>query len=225
MKSFDFCMQDKTGEAAVLLNPTDTASIRPWCWSFTSRLEKRRHGTRSKFFKKSSITCLRCCIKLQSHQCTAREEKKKDTNRRSESTGQPVAKWVNRRQELQFWVSSWFCFLILLGIRMQVVKASEAISLHREVDRTTEKDFGPKSIRFADRNSLRRMESFEGEWEKKEGNQKLKRRDSQERDPMTLEKRSQEGSLSASSFESKGESGDILSEKRGSEEKRKRRKK
>ena len=51
---------------------------------------------------------------------------------------------------------------------MQMVKTAEAISIHQDVDRTTEMDLAPQLIRFVDNsNSLTRMESFEGEWEKK----------------------------------------------------------
>ena len=52
--------------------------------------------------------------------------------RRSKSKGQPAAKWVNQRQEAAIKVSQLVLFLILLGIRMQMVKAAEAISIHRE---------------------------------------------------------------------------------------------
>ena len=58
--------------------------------------------------------------------------------RRSKSKGQRAAKWVNQRKEAAIKGSR--LVLFLLGIRMQMVKAAEAISLHREVGRTIEID-------------------------------------------------------------------------------------
>ena len=52
------------------------------------------------------------------------EQEKRATGRQM---GQPSARGPQSR------VSSWFCFLTLLGIRMRMVKAVEAISIHKEV--------------------------------------------------------------------------------------------
>ena len=64
MKRSEFCKQEKTGEAAVHLNPTDVVSIRPW-WSSSSHWERHTQGSRSKLHKNSSLKGLRFCIKLQ----------------------------------------------------------------------------------------------------------------------------------------------------------------
>ena len=48
------CKQEKTDEAVVHLNPKDAASIWPW-WSSSSRWVRHMQGSRSKFYKKSSI--------------------------------------------------------------------------------------------------------------------------------------------------------------------------
>ena len=210
-----FCKQEKTGEAAVHLNPTDAASIRPW-WSSSSRWERHTEGSRSKLCTKSSVKGLRCCMKLQSRLCTLGEEKKEETNmRRSKSKGQPSAIWVNQRQEAAIKGFRLVLFLILIGVRTQMVKAAEAISIHREANHTTEIGLVPQLIRLADNsNRFMMMEAFEGKMGKKEGNQKLKRRNSQEketrtfeencqgRNPRTLGKSSQEGYMSASYLES-----------------------
>ena len=60
--------------------------------------------------------------------------------RSNKNKGQPAAKWVNRLQEAAIKGFPLVLFLILLGIRMQMVKAVEATSIHQEVDRTTEID-------------------------------------------------------------------------------------
>ena len=110
-------------------------------------------------------------------QCTPREEDEEDMKmRRSKCKEQQAAKRVNQRQVAAIKGFRQVLFLILLGTRVHMVKAAEAISIHREVDRTTAADLASHLIRLADNsNSCRRMESFEGEWEKKEGNQKFKR--------------------------------------------------
>ena len=62
---------------------------------------------------------------------TLREEKKEETNmRRSKSKGSLTAKWVNQRQEAAIKIFRLVLFVILQGIRMQMVKAAEAISIH-----------------------------------------------------------------------------------------------
>ena len=83
-------------------------------------------------------------------------------------------------------------FLILLGIRMHMVKAVEAIPIHQEVGRTIEKDLALQLLRFADNSNCCRWKEFcEGEWAKKKGNQKAKRRNSQGKDPRTPKRNSQ----------------------------------
>ena len=94
--------------------------------------------------------------------------------RRSKSKGQPATKWVNQRQEAAIKCFQAGSVFDLLGVRMQMVKAAESIC-------TFEMDLAPQ--RLADNsNSLRRMGSFEGGKENKEGNQESKRRNSQGKD-------------------------------------------
>ena len=60
--------------------------------------------------------------------------------RKSKHKEQPVAKWVNQRQEAAIKGFRLVLFLILLGIRMHILKAVGAISIHQEFGRSLEID-------------------------------------------------------------------------------------
>ena len=107
------------------------------------------------------------------------EEKEEEKRlKRTKHKEQPVAKWLHQHQEGAIKASRLVLFWILLGTRMQVVRAVEEISIRQEVDHTIET---VHAVLEVNSRSLRRIPSFEGRWEK------LRRGNSQEKDPRTIE--------------------------------------
>ena len=129
------CKQVKKEEAAVRLTPMGAAST--VSWSSSSPGERRMQDSRSKPCKRNSTEG----SKFQPLLCTWQEEKKEEKRlERSKRKEQPFLMWLYQRQVgamRAFWL---VLFLILLGTRMQTVRAvEEEISIRREMDRKFEK--------------------------------------------------------------------------------------
>ena len=165
-------------------SPLGAASTR--LWSSSSPWVRRRRDSRSEPYRKNSSEVSR----FQPPPCTLQEEKRKEeSGKRSKREEQPVAKWAHQRQVGAVKAFRLVLFLILLGTRMQTVKAvEEEISIRQEMDRILEKVLVPR----ADSSSrCRRMKFCESEWKEEGDWQERKRRNSQGKFPRTLEDDSQ----------------------------------
>ena len=111
-------------------------------------------------------------IQGSSHYCAhGKEEKREEENgKRSKRKERPVNKWVHERQGVVT-KASWLVSLwILLGTRMQMVKAvEEEISIRRKMDRMIEKVHALHAgggMRYKRMKTCERGRKGEGDWQR-----------------------------------------------------------